>query len=464
VTTGNRIESLAVLPFENLTGDPQQQYFVDGMYEALISDLASIHALRVVSRTSVVRYRDTNKSLPEIAGELNVDAVIEGSVFRSDEHVRITALLVDAGSDRQLWASSYEGDMRDILRLQRTTAQAIVNEIKVSLTSEERDRLATAQSLDPQAYEAYLRGRQSLNERIVGLERGIEFFERSLGEDPNFALAHAGLAECYALQAAWGIRDGREVFPKAKVAASRALQIDPALADAHLFLAFVLSSFDFDWIAAEAEYRRALELSPNSPWAHHYFGYFFVSMGRYDEALSELRLATQLDPFSLNIEAHLGEAFRYARRFDESVDWLERLLAKDGEYGLTRLFLGDAYIGKDRYSEAVSQYQAAVRVSNGSSYARAALAAAYALNGQRTEAREVLKELEAEHTSKYVSPFRIALIHLALNEKERALDWLDTAFQERNEITYLRAEPMLEPLRADSRFQELVRRVGLPSN
>jgi TolB-like protein/DNA-binding winged helix-turn-helix (wHTH) protein/Tfp pilus assembly protein PilF len=461
--SGEEIRSLAVLPFANLSAEPGQDYFADGMTEALITDLARIKALRVISRTSVMTYKGSKKPLPEIARELKVDAVVEGSVLRSGERVRITAQLIHAATDRHLWSESYERDLSDILALQSEVARAIVGEIRTKLTPQEQARLATARSVRPEAYQAYLKGRYFWNKRTEeGFNKGIEYFNQAIAIDPNYALAYVGLADCYNMLNGYDVLPPKDSAPKAKEAATKALKIDETLAEAHASLAYAIAQFDWDWSEAEREFKRAIELNPNYAQAHHWYALYLAMRGQSDEAMIEMRRAQELDPLSLIINANVGWLSYFARRDDQAIEQLQKTLEMDPTFSSAHVKLAWAYEQKEMPLQAIAEFQKVLSQSPDDPALRALLSHAYAVAGRRREAMRIMTELKRQSQRRYVSPYLIALIHAGLGEKDQAFAWLERAHETRcGWVGWLRVDPKLDPLRSDPRFTDRLRRLGL---
>ena len=462
-----RIQSLAVLPLENLMGDPQQDYFVDGMTEELIADLSQVSALRVISRTSVMQYKGTKKSMPEIARELKVDGVIEGSVLRSGDQVRITAQLIQAATDTHLWARSYERDLRDVLALQDEVARAITREIRVKLTPQEQVRLASARPVNPDAHEAYLKGRYYWNKRTPeALKKSLECFQQAIEKNPSYALAYAGVADSYAMLGAgdYQVLPPKDAYPKAEAAARRALELDSTLAEAHASLAWSKMVFDWDWKGAEREYKQAIELDPGYANAHHWFALYLSEMGRHAEAIAEDRTAESLDPLSLIISADLGEeALGPAGLYDQEMEQCRKTLEMDPNFAEAHHCLADSYINKSMYKEAIAEFQKALDLSKDNLTYVALLGNAYALAGRRGDAIKILNELKARSKREFVSPDHFCALYTALGDKDRAFAWLDRAYEEHTDaISSLKIWCKYDPLRSDPRYRELLRRVGLP--
>jgi len=458
------IRSLAVLPLDNLSGDASQNYFADGMTDELITDLAQISALRVISRTSVMAYKGARKSLPEIARELNVDAVVEGTVLRSGDQVRITAQLIEAPADKHLWAASYESDLSDTLTLQKKVASAIADQIRINLTPREQAALKNVKVVNPEAYESYLKGRYFWNKRTAdGLKVALAYFNQAIEEDPKYAPAYSGLADTYALLGDWqyAVMTPKEAFPKAKAAAIKALELDSALGEAHNSLAFVLDGFDWDLDAGGKEFRRAIELNPGYATAHHWYAWHLSLLGRYDEAIAEMRKAENLDPLSLIINADLAELLVLAHSYDESIRQSRKTIEMDPNFALAHNQLAQAYLQKHMYDEAVAELQKAVQLSGDSPTCIANLARAYVASGKGSEAVKLLSDLKKRSNPGYSNASEIAMIYASLGDTDQAMNWLEKGYEERfNPGVLLR--PGFDPLRSDSRFQSLEHRIGLP--
>ena len=457
------IRSLAVLPLENLSGDASQGYFADGMTEELITDLSQISALRVISRTSVMVYKGARKPLPQIARELNVDAVVEGTVLRSGDHVRITAQLIDASTDKHLWSQSYEGELRDTLALQNRVASAIADQIRINLTPQEQAALKNVKVVNPEAYQSYLKGRYFWNKRTAdGLKVALAYFNQAIEEDPKYAQAYSGLADTYALLGDWqyAVMTPKEGFPKAKAAAIKALELDGTLGEAHNSLAFILDGFDWDLESGGKEFQRAIELNPGYATAHHWYAWHLSLMGRYDEAIKEMRKAENLDPLSLIINADLAELLVLSHSYDESIQQSRKTIEMDPNFALAHNQLAQAYLQRHMYDEAVAELQKAVELSGRSPTCIANLARAYAASGNRSEAVQLLKELKERANPGYSNAAEIAMIYASFGDMNQAMNWLEKGYEERfNPGVLLR--PGFDPLRSDSRFQNLLHRIGL---
>ena len=458
------IRSLAVLPLENLSGDASQNYFADGMTDELITDLAQISALRVISRTSVMAYKEARKPLPQIARELNVDAIVEGTVLRSGDQVRITAQLIEASTDKHLWSQSYEGELRDTLALQSRVASAIADQIRINLTPREQAALKNVQVVNPEAYESYLKGRYFWNKRTAdGLKAALAYFKQAIEEDPNYAKAYSGLSDTYALLGDWqyAVMTPKEAFPEAKAAAIKALELDSSLSEAHTSLGYSLRAFDWNFDSAGKEFRQAIDINPGYATAHHWNAMNLGLLGRPKEALVEMRKAENLDPLSLIINADLAEFLLLTHSYDESVKQGRKIIEMDSTFAIGHKQLGDAYLLKQMDKDAVAELQGAVRLSGGSPICIADLARAYVASGKMNEAVKLLNDLQKRSTASFTNAPQIAMIYASMGDNDQAMHWLERAYEERfNPSILLRSG--FDPLRSDPRFKDLMRRIGLP--
>ncbi len=457
------IRSLAVLPLANLSGDPQQEYFADGMTEELITNLSKISALKVISRTSVMRYKRSNKPLPEIARELNVDGIIEGSVLSIGNQVRVTAQLIRARTDQHIWADSYQRDVRDVLALQAELARDIARRVRAALTLEQEARLGRTYTVDPEALHSYLKGRYHWNNRTEAeLRQAIEFFREAIEKDPGYAPAYAGLADSYNLLPQYGDLPVAEVIPMAKRAATKSLELDSGLAEAHTALAFANQEVR-DWATAEKEYKRALELDPSYATTHHWYAVFLSETGRLEEAVAQIKQAQELDPLSAII--HTGAAFPVyfqLRQWDLSIEQCRKAIDLNPNFAVAHNRLGFAYEYKGSFEQAIAEHKAAVRLSDGAAYAFAGLAHAHALAGHQAEARRILRELQGRSKRSFVNPYHIATIQVALGENNEALASLEKAFREDYYDNQLFRSPLFASVASDPRFQDLLRRMNFP--
>jgi TolB-like protein/Tfp pilus assembly protein PilF len=459
------IRSLAVLPLENLSHDPNQEFFADGMTEALISNLARVRSLRVISRTSIMRYKGTRKAVPEIARELGVEGIVEGSVLRVGDRVRITAQLINAGTDAHLWGEEYERDAREVLALQGDVARAIAREVQARLTPEEQTRLAAVVSVNVQAHEAYLKGRYYWNKRTAeALLTAIGFFEQSLAADARFAPAYAGLANCYVLLGGTGISafPPNDVGPKARAAALKALALDESLAEAHAALGYAATTYGWEWVAAEKAFERAIALDPGYATAHFWYAVFLAARGRPERAISEVKQARELDPLSPIIHAGVAWIYHLARRDDEAMEEARKSLEIDPAFMIGHFRLGVAYERKASYDAATAEIRNAIASSGRNPDMIAALGHALAASGRRGEARGIVDQLIDLRNHRYVSAYSIAAVYSGLDEKDRAFEWLQKAFEERSwSLAFVAVDPDMDPLRSDPRFSETTRRLGL---
>ena len=458
------VRSLAVLPLENISGDASQEYFADGMTDELITDLGKISTLRVISRTSAMAYKRTRKPLAEIARELNVEAVVEGSVVRSGDYVRISAQLIEAPADRQLWAESFEGDLRDALALQRSVARTIAGQIRGSLGGQEQAALDKSKSMNPEAYEAYLKGRYFWNKRTGdGLRKAIAYFSSAIDADPNYAEAYSGLADAYALSGDWeyGVLSPQEAFGQARAAATKALTLDDSLGEAHTSLAFALDLYGWDWQAAQKEYEQAIKLSPGYSTLHLWYAWHLMVVGRTSEGILELRKAESLDPLSLIVGADLADALCIAQLYDESVEQSRKTLELDPNFAVGHYELGQALVQKQRADEAIVEFRKAIALSGHSGAFDSNLAYAYAVFGQKDEATKILAELAETSDKNHSADANIALIYVGLGDNDQAMSWLEKAYETQFNPSIL-LRPAWDPLRSDARFKDLRRRIGLP--
>ncbi|HEY3173960.1 MAG TPA: protein kinase [Thermoanaerobaculia bacterium] len=456
-----RFSSLAVLPLQNLSHDPEQEYFSDGMTEALISRLAQVGSLRVISRTSAMLYKGTKKPLREIARELNVDGIIEGSVMRSGDRVRVTAQLIDARSDEHLWAKDYERDLRDVLGLQAEVAQAIAQEVRAKLNPGEKARLARSRPVVPEAQEAYLKGRYYLGqgtEETIG--KAIARFNEAIAKDPLDARAHAGLADSYsALRSIY--RAPREVMPKAKAAAQKAVELDDGLAEGHVSLAFARMFYDFDWSGAEREFRRAIELNPNLAEAHDGLALYFTANERHEEAIAEVERAKQLDPLSPIILSDVSWVYYGARKYDKALEVSRELVEMNPSSPWGHTYLGLALEKTGRIDEAIRELERAAGLDRSVTILEW-LGGAYAAAGRTADANRILAELTSRAEKRYVCPYEIATVYVGLGRKDAAFEWLRRGVEERADcMPWIRADSKIDPLRGDPRYTDILRGVGL---
>jgi len=454
------IRSLAVLPLENLSRDPEQEYFADGMTDELTTELAHVSALRVVSRTSAMRYKRTTKTLPQIARELQVDAVIEGSVLRSDGSVRINTQLVQADPDRELWAHSYQRELKDVLQLQGELAHDIAEQIKIKVTPQEELRLATARTVDPGSHEAYLKGLYHWSKMTEEHYRDARnYFKEAIALDPNYAPAYAGLADYF-----WATDElpPSLAMPSARENVLKALALDDSLADAHKTLAIIKFYGDWDWAAAEKEFKRALELNPSYSEGHRMYSVYLSALGREEEAFGEIQTAQGLDPLSLTTSLTGGWISYYARQYDRALQQCRGVLELDPNWSGAHECLGDVYTAKGNFPQAIEEGLYAAKGSGHDPVRLAGLGRSYALAGRKSDARKILAELNNASKTEYIAPYFFAIVEGALGEKDRAFDWLEKGLIGRDPyLTRLRVDVAMDPVRSDARFKILLQRIGL---
>jgi adenylate cyclase len=455
------IDSIAVLPFQNLSADPEQEYFSDGMTDALIAELSKIKALRVISRTSVMRYKKVEKPLPQIARELNVTAIIEGSVQRAQDEVRITAQLIQAAPEKHVWANSFIKNFKNILALQSEVAQAIAKEIKITMTEEERQSMASSRPMNPEAQEAYLKGRYFINKWTEDeVRKGIAYFEQAIAKDPGFASAYTGLAEGYDNLGSSGWMPKKEAFPKVKELALKALSIDRTLAEGYSLIGDVEFT-DWNWKAAEENFKRAIELDPNYVSGHTYYAWYLLLMKRYAEALREAQRALELDPLSTNANYILTDIFMFTQQYDRAISQAKEFLSIEPNFSDAYVFFGRSYLEKKMFSEAIANYKKAIELGVFSCLVN--LAQAYVLSGNIIKAREIL----ADPRTKNLPSSSLARIYASLGEKDRALELLEKAYEKRDfQLLMINASPRdflpaCESLLADPRFKALLKKIRL---
>ena len=450
--------AIAVLPLQNLSGDPRQDYFADSMTEELIADLGQVSASRVISRTSMMTYKGTTKTLPQIARELGVDTVVEGSVLRQGNQVRITAQLIDARTDHHLWASSYVRDLNDVLTLQAEVARTIADQVRIAVTPEERARLARPRTVDPEAQELYLQGMQALSAGNPG--NAIGYFQKAIDKDPDYAQALAELADSYGWMGEAGWMPYSEAFPREKAAAIKAIALDEALPEGHVQLAHAAMNVDWDWATEGKEFKRALDLNANSAPVRWAYSNYLERMGRLPEAISQLQLALQLDPISSRAYHNSAFGYYYARQYDQALLQMQHASALRHEPAELIFPLAVIYVEKRMYDEAIQQFQKL----GSQPHALGHMGNAYARMRQEAEARKMISELQKQVQNTGIGRYEIALVYAGLGEKDEAFAWLEKSFAARDKgLTYLKIDPCLDPLRSDPRFQDLVKRVGLPS-
>ncbi len=462
-TSPGSIRSLVVLPLASLSGDPDQDYFVEGMTDALRQYLEGVGSLRVISRTSSMHYRGSGKPLPDIARELKVDAVVDGSVLRSGDRVRINVELIHAGTDRHLWSNGYERDLRDVFVLQAEVARRIAEEIRVTLTPRDRAQLARVRNPDPEAYRAYSNGRVLWNKRNEqDLKKAIGFFQLAIDRDPNYALAYDGLADCWLPLGWYGFLPPSETFPHARAAITKALSLDDSMAETHTSLAFVNMYYDRDWAGAEREFRRAIELNPNYANGHHWYGEYLSLVGRHAEAIAESQRARELDPLSNIINAWVSSRYFFARQYDKAIEEGRNAVQIDPGFGPAHMVLGHAYEQKGMIEEAIAEFEKASSLAGGGSMYAASLAHALALAGKRVEASRMAQDLSREAARRFISSYDLAVARVGLGDINKTFELLGAAVREGSpRVAFLGVDPRFLEMRADPRFSGLLRSIGL---
>jgi TolB-like protein/tetratricopeptide (TPR) repeat protein len=459
-STNHRI---AVLPLTNISADQKDEYFSDGMTEELISSLSRIAGLGVIARTSVMRFKGTTRPIAEIGKELGVGSVLEGSVRKSGNRVRITAQLVNASSEEQMWSQGYDRDLEDVFVIQSEIAQKIARSLKVRIFKDERHNLEKKPTEKPDAYSEYLKGRHSLNTRTEdSLKKAVEHFHQALQRDPEYSKAHSGLADAYAVMALLEFVPPKEAFPQARESAMKALEIDNGLAEAHASLGLVLFQYDWDWDGAEKEFKNAVGLNGNYAPAHQFFADYLKARGRFDEAFGEMGRAQALDPLSLAINTGVGHVLYLSRQYDRAIEQYGSVVKMDPSFVQARLWFGRPYLQKHMFKEAIGELEEAVKLSGNSTISLAMLGQAYAEAGKKGETRQILAKLMERSKKQYVPSYWIALLHVALGDKEEAFACLERAFQERSSwLVWANVEPRFDKLRSDKRFNSLLARMKL---
>jgi TolB-like protein/DNA-binding winged helix-turn-helix (wHTH) protein/Tfp pilus assembly protein PilF len=455
------IQSVAVLPLTNLSPDPNQEFFSDGLTDELITELARTGNLRVISRSSVYSFKGSRKAAPEIGRDLKVDAIVEGTVERVGNRVRIRAQLIRTATDQHLWAESYDREVGDVLTLESEVARDIAQKIGVQVSP----GIRTAKKVDPDAHEDYLRGRYYWNKRTeFGLRKGIEYFQKALERDPNYAPAYAGLADSYIMLANWGVVPPGDAYRKAKAAALKAVEIDDELAEAQTSLAYATLLYDWDWNGAEKRFQQAISLNPNLASAHHFYSILLMSAGRHSQALAEIKRAQELDPLSLIVNDVVGWIQYEARQYPQAIEQYRSTLEMDPNYVPALLDLGTAYLSTGEYPKAIAQFEKARSVGGESGVVFSALAQAHVLSGNKAEGLSILKRIETQSVPVFVSSFDVALVYAAMGQKNKAISLLEKAAEEHvGWIIRIAVDPAFDTLREDPMFKALVKRVGIPA-
>jgi len=461
------IESIAVLPFVNQNLDPDSEYLSDGLTESIINSLTQLPNLKVIARSSVFRYKGKESDPLAVGKELGVRAVLTGRILQRGDNLMISTELLDVGDNKQLWGEQYSEKVSDLLAVQREIAKEITDNLRLKLSGPEQSRVTKHYTENPEAYQLYLKGRFYWNKRTEeGVEKGIEYFQQAVEKDPKYALAYTGIADSYSLLTMAidvGSLSPSQAIPKARAAAMKALELDDTLAEAHTSLAFIKLNYDWDWSAAETEFRRGIELNPNSANAHHWYSHYLMAMGRTNESLAESKRALELDQLSLIMNTHLGWHYFMAHQFDLAIEQLRKTIEMDPNYGLAHWYLGLAYEQSAMYAQAAAELQTAKDLLKKNVGIEAGIGRVDALSGKRAEAEKVIDELKDRSKQIYVSSYHIASIYASLGDKDRAFEWLQGAYKERSDsLVYLKVDPKMDSLRSDPRFTDLLRSVGLP--
>jgi TolB-like protein/DNA-binding winged helix-turn-helix (wHTH) protein/Tfp pilus assembly protein PilF len=452
---------LAVLPFENLTSKPENEYLADGMTDELITDLVRVGGPQVISRTSVMRYKGVRKSLPEIARELNVDAVIEGTLQTSNGRIHVSVQLVQARPEKHLWAESYDRPAADTVVLQSELAREIAGAVHINLSPEQQARLE--RNVSPEAYQLYLKGRYFWNKRTgEGFKTAIQYFNQAIAKQPNYAAAYAGLADSYLLLGGYFFVSQNESIPKARAAAQKALQLDGSLADAHATLGLIAMNYDWNWAEAERQYRQAIALNPNYATAHHWYAEYLTLVGRFDEGLAEIRVAETLDPLSVIVSTDHCKYLLLARRYDSAIKQCQATIEMDPHFVRVYIWLADAEIRKGMFAESIATLERA-RAMDDWLDSSAVLVYAYAVAGRRSEAKREFERLKRSSKQRHVDPAMFVPAYIGLGDKQQAFAWMEREYTEHSAgLTGMKVHPVFDPLRSDPRFADLMRRVGLP--
>jgi TolB-like protein/cytochrome c-type biogenesis protein CcmH/NrfG len=462
LTRDSGMDSLAVLPFVNVSADPGTEYLSDGISESIINNLSQLPKISVRSFSSVARYRGKDVSPVAAGKELKVPVVLTGRLVKRGDEFAISAELIDVRNDRQIWGSQYTRKVADIMAIQEQISREISEKLQLRLSGEQKQRMTRHATEDTEAYQMYLQGRYYWNKRTLeGVQQSIDFFQQAIQKDTKYALAYAGQADAYALLGDLNVLPAREVTPKVKAAASKALELDDTLGEAHTSLAFAKFR-EWDWAGAEKEFKRAIELNASYPTAHAWFGEYLMAMGRFDEALAEMNRANELNPLSPAINLALGSRFYYARQYPQAIEQCQKTLAMDGGFLAAHVFLGRAYLQKAAYPEGIAEFRKALQLSDGDTNELAALGLGLASSHQETDARKIVDQLKERSQQTYVQPMWVAVIYLALGNRDQAFDWIQKAYDDRSAwLVYLKVDPLFDGVRQDARFTDLMRRIGL---
>ncbi len=456
--------SIAVMPFADLSQQKDQEYFCDGMAEELINSLTKIKDLRVVARTSAFSFKGKETDVREIGKKLNVNTILEGSVRKAGNRLRITAQLINVADGYHLWSERYDRDIEDVFAIQDEISLAIVDNLKLRLLKEEKVNLLKRYTDNLEAYQLYLKGRYFWNKRFeIGLKKGLEYFQQAIERDPGYTLAYSGLTDCYNLLSWYGDFPQKKSYQKGKEAALKALEIDDMLSEAHASMGFNKMLYDWDWASAEKEFKRAIELNPKYSTAHHWYAFYLFFRVRFDEAIAEMEKALELDPFSLIINCDFGWVLYYARHYDRSIEALQKTLEMDPNFVSAHSFLGRVYLQKSMYKEALLEFQKEKDPSRGwMQNVETLFGIAYMRMSKKKKAQQILDDMTERTKQEYVSPYHIALLCITLGKNDLGFEWLDRAYKERDHwLLYLNAEPMFDTVRKDPRFTKLLKKIGL---
>jgi TolB-like protein len=459
-----RLNSVAVLPFANASADPNLEYLSDGITENLINSFSQLPKLRVVPRSKVFQYRQNQTDLEQIGRQLNVQAVLTGKVMQRGDSLNIQTELVDVTADAEIWGRQYNRKISEIITVQEEIAKEVAQRLGLQPTSEEEKKLTKRYTEDPEAHQLYLKGRYTWDRRTAPtLRQAAAYFQQAIDKDPGYALAWAGLGDCYSLYSLYGVLPPAEAFPKAKEAIAKALEIDDAVAEAHASLVWIKSTYDWDWVGAEREYKRTIELNPNYVEVLTYYSGYLMAMGRLDEALAMAKRREEIDPLSLINSTIIGRRLYIGRQYDQAIEQLQRVIGTDANFAQAHLYLGLAYEQKGMFEESIAEFQKGSSLSGGDPRMAAALGHACAVSGKKARAQSVIAELKQQSSQRYVAPFEIAVVYVGLGEKEQAFEWLEKAYRDHSPwLIWLNVDPRFDRLHGDPRYTDLLRRMGLP--
>lgn len=466
--TGPDSKTIAVLPFTNMSGNPEDEYFSEGITEDVITQLAKLGKLKVISRTSIMQYRNTERNLKAIGKDLGVATILEGSVRREGSQIRVVAQLIDASSDNHIWAETYDREFTQIFAIQKDLAERIAHSLATTISADEQERLATIPTENLKAYDLYLKGRYHWNRRLpADLKRGIEYFEQALAEDPRYAKAYAGLADSYIILGDFNFRPPVESYPKAKAAATKAIEIDPSLSEAHVSLAYAMTHYDWNWAGAEEEFTDAIALAPNSAQAHSWYALLLAVTGRSEKAVAESRRAQDLDPYSAVVRTDAGLVSYFARQYDVATRQFLEAVQLDPSFVMANIPLGGVYVQKAMYADAIKAFQqlsmaSAFVTSRAHPIPIAALACVYGVSGRKEDAADMIELLEEKSKVEYVSPYWMSVANIGRGDTAAAFDWLEKAWREKDgSMIFINVDPIFDRIRSDARFAALLEKMGL---